>query len=676
LQALIGFDEARRTFILRDPSRRTQVEVGANEFLERYGAFGPRAMLMLPQGEAHRIEGVDLPESGLYDRFYRLQKALERHDRAAAALEVEGMHGEAPGHRLTLCARWRLASYDANPVRELEAAEALIALFPKCPRFLWSKVSLLGRISPGKEHRRFLHQMASRRDADAVFWFEWARELGKDARHARFAGRYLLLALRVQPCEAGFLSELGGALWNERRFEQATDVYRLAASVGGVDRWGWSYFQACRHTRRTEEALALFRARYASAGDASAQPARILFAALSALDRSGEAFTLLDEALEKRGEDGDLLLFAADEYARAGKRERAQELLARTEPLTAKGAWLRTKANFADYRCDLAEALGAWEQILALEPLSIDALRAVARLTAEIHGQDAACDFLEKQVERFPHFVPLAELHVEFLRSKPLEIAEGAIRRALGRDSRNAWLRRELALNLAGQRRFAEANHEADEALRIDPHNPISCSTRGRVLELEGRSQAAEEAYREALVLSIDHGYAIEGLFRVCPTFEEKKEAIAFIRAELVHQVVFGDGLLAFREEAYSVLEPRELLEVMREALAARRDLWQAWVVTINQLVDVGEFDEALSLAREAVEQFPLVPRVWTELSQVHRARGEREDEPAPLVHALSLSPAWGFASRALSDALSRQGELAQARVVLEKAVAAAPLDA
>jgi len=676
LQALIGYDATRKTFILRDPSHRTKREVAADEFLDRYAPFGPRGMLLIPPAEVGRLDGVDLPDAELYDHFYRLQRALVRHDREAAANESQALDNEAAGHRLAVEAHRCLAVYDENPGRQMEAVEKLLALHPKCSWFLWSKVNLLGRLSPGKEYRRFLHQVASARNIDPVFWYEWARELGKDARHARFASRYLFLALRVQPCEAGFLSEHGSSLWNERRFDEATEIYRLAALVGGVDRWGWSYFLACRHTRRTEQALAMLRARYASVGGASAQPSRVLFSALSALDRSLEAFALLEETLSRRTTDGDLMLFAADEFARAGNMERAEKLLLDAQPHAAKGQWLRLKAKFADYRCDLTSSLETWRLILENEPLSIEALRTVARLTAETQGPDAAIDFLTTQEERFPHFLPLAELTIEFLRQKPPAVAEEAIRRALKRDSRNAWLRRELALNLANQRQFGEAGKEADEAIHIDPHNPTSYSIKARVLELEGRYPAAADEYRAALSISIDQSNAIEGLFRVSKSFEEKKEVIDFIHSELVHQVVFGDGLLAFREEACTVLDPEALLGVMREAYTARRDLWQAWVVTTEQLIDTGKLDEALSLAREGVDQFPLVPRVWTQLSQVHRARGEREQEIDPLLQALVLSPSWGVASRLLSDAYCRLSELEKARSVLEKAVAAAPLDA
>lgn len=676
LQALVGYDLIRRTFLLRDPSRRNLVEVRANEFLERYAAFGPRGMVMVPKDEASRLDGVELPDADLYDHFHVFQKALARHDRDGAESELEALEGKATGHRITLHARRCLAIYDAHPVRELEAVEGMLDLHPGCPLYLWAKACLLQRISPGKEHRRFLHQIACDRSADPVFWCEWARTLGLDARHARFADRYLLLALRAQPYEPGFLSQLGDSLWNQRRFESAADIYRLAACVGGVDRWGWSYFQACRHTRRSDEALHLLRARYEMAGNASAQPARILFNALVALDRSAEAFALLDNAIDRRGEDGQLLVFAADEFACAGKWERAEKLLADAEARASRNSWLRAKAHLANYRCDLSTALKNWRTVLEQEPLALDALRSVARLTAETEGRGAALAFLEETVNRHPHFLPLAELHIEFLRSEPPQVAEKVIRSALARDSRNAWLHRELALTLANQRRFGEAGEEVDKGLQIDPHNPDSFATRGRVCELEGRIPAAAESFRAALKISIDHSFSMEGLLRSCQSFEDRKAALEFVRTELVSQVVFGDGILAFRDEGYPVLEPAELLAMLREALSARPDLWQAWVAVIAQLVDLGRLEEARRHALEAVDRFPLVPRVWFELSVVYSARGESLEAIPPLQQALAISPAWGAASRALSTVLEKLGRLDDARSTLDRAIAAAPLDA
>jgi len=678
LQCVIGYDLLRETLILREPSHRVHGEMTVEWLLGRYAPFGPRGMVILPGGEAHRLEGLSLPDEESYDAYYRFQRALEVHDRAAADQELGWLTANDPCHRLTLTARRRLAAYDGDTTAELQAVSQLIELYPKCANFLWGKSLLLGRTAGGLiELPDFLRQLATDSSAEPVFWRDWGRELGKDGRRLREARRYLSLALRVQPCDADNLAEFAGSLWNERQFETATEIYRFAACLpGGGERYGRSYFLAARHVRRTDEALAFLRARFEELGGASVQPARALYFALSVLDRNWEGLALLEEALALRPNDGELLLFTADEFARHGYRDRAGEVLEAARGRASGSAWLRTAAGIAGYQCDLGGALALWRGILEAEPLAADALREVARLLAETGGRASVLEFLEERIARFSHYLPLLELHVEWLKAGAPEKAEPVIRQALAVNPGNAWMKRELASNLAEQRRFDEAIAEAREAVEIEPHVAASHGILGQVLELSGEMAGAAEAYRAAIRLSVDYIWGIRGLFSVSPRFQEKGAAVEFVRRELARQVVFGDSLFAFREEAFSVLNAEALLETLREAHAARQDLWSAWIALVQQLIDMKRLDEALELALKAAEIYPLIPRCWFELALVHRARGEWEQERSAFSGALALNPAWGVVRRGLADSHTRQGDFSQARAVLEQGVAFSPLDA
>src|SRR5208337_2657716 len=98
-------------------------------FLERYRSVGPRGMAMVPRDRDQLLDGLDLPEAGLYDHLHGMQVALREHDRAAAAAAFEALRAEAPGHRLVHHARRLLAIYDADTPDQLAALEALRAAF-------------------------------------------------------------------------------------------------------------------------------------------------------------------------------------------------------------------------------------------------------------------------------------------------------------------------------------------------------------------------------------------------------------------------------------------------------------------------------------------------------------------------------------------------------------------
>jgi len=678
LQAVIGYDLIRQTLILREPSQRVHSEVCQEEFLSRYLPFGPRGMLILPKEEAQRIEGISLPDSELYAAYYRLQRSLVAHDRIGAAKELDWLEGAYPDHRLTFWARRRLSSYDGNPIRELEAVEKLIGLFPDCASFLWSKGLILGRLASGQNgHREFLKKLATGHHKEFVFWRDWGRELAKDRRKTGEARRYLSLAVRARPSDAENLAGWATFLWEGRELERATELYRFAACLpGGGERHGRSYFIAARHVRKTDQAVEFLRSKFKDAGKASVQPTRALFFALSCLERRSEALRILEEALQLRPDDGDLLLFAADEFARHGDHKRADELLAAAKTLTSRASWSRTAAAIANYRCDHAGALQRWREILEAEPLASDAFREIALLLSKTEGPDSSLDFLRGQIGRFPHYSPLVELQVEMSRDLPAIQAETVIRRAIETDAPSAFMHRELALNLSRQGRHDEALTEAREAMQMDPSNPSSPGILGQVLSSAGKFLEAAEAFRAALSISVDYTWAIRGLFSSCITFEQKVSAVDFVRQQLSGQVVFGDGISAFREEAYAFLPPEELLSVLREAHAARRDLWQTWSSVASQLIDMKRLDEALEVMSGAVKHFPLLSGCWFELGTVRKFRGEWDEAIAAFSEAISLTPGWVAARCALSDCLDRKGDFSEARRVLEQAIAFTPLDA
>jgi len=677
LQAVIGYDSFRGTLLIRDPYERTHGEWLATEFLERYAASGPRGMLLLPPAEMHRLDGLELPDALLYDCFYRLRRALHTYDRNAAQSHFEEMEGLDAGDRLTLRARWALASYDGSLTRQLAAVEELLARYPKNGSYLWSKLILLRELARHTDYHQLLHELAVEKEIDTVFWREWAEELRKDARRWNESRRLMLRVLRFRPADPDSLHSLANLYWDRREFAEATELYRFAATLRDkVEHYSRSYFLATRHLRQTDIALEMLARRVEVFGKKSSQPVKLLFWALTLLDRQPQAFEKLEEALAVHPEDGDLLLFSADAYARHSQPERGQNLLRAAETRTTRTQWLRTAANLADYRCDLPASLASWREILDAEPLDLSAQRAVTRLLAETQGRAVALGHLRSTCERFNHHIGLHELWVEWARMENNVEAEQVLRRLLALHPEHAWAHRELGLVLSELHRSEEAAAALDLAAELEPQSPCTDGVRAHVALQAGRLPQAQEFARSALRLSIDYQTSVRDLLAASATFEEKRAAVAFLREELIRQVVFGEGLLAYRSAAFEVSEPADLLASLREAHEARPDLWHAWSAVVLQLVDMHQLDEAHTLAQQATERFPLLPRLWVDLAQVHRARRDRESEIAPLKRALQISPAWGRASQLLADTYERMGNYAEAARILEQAIAATPLDA
>jgi tetratricopeptide (TPR) repeat protein len=675
LQALIGYDGRRSSYIVRDPYQRNYGEFLNPELLERYRATGPRGMMLVPRSKESALDGIELPEAPLYDFLYALQRALERHDRDEARKAHEILAEKAPGHRLTLHARRTLASYDADRVTQLACVEELLTLFPDDANLLLEKLGHLREMGRREERLELLRLQCAKDGSPPLFWQQYARELSHDARRHAEAIGFLRRAIRSMGRDAESYHSLAGILWNRRRLDEAMELYRFAACVEDRnERYAQSYFIAARHLRQTAAALLFLRNRFRRFGKKSGWPARTLFWAYEQLDRAREALQVLEEALQLRPDDGELLLFASDVYDRYGPPEKAAAALQAAEGRSHRTAWLRAAAHQAGSRGELKKALELWRSVVEAEPLAMDAQSAAVQLCAETEGRAAAADQLGRAVGRFPHHAGLHQLWIEWLRDGDPEAYEGAIRRLIEINPDDAWARRELALRLTAARRLPEALEQADLACRLEL-SPGSQYIRSRVLGAMGSFAEAKESCREAIRLSVDMDAAIYDLVAACETIEERREALEFIRQELIRQVIFGDGLITFRQVARDTIEPEELRKLLMEALEARPDLWHAWSAAVRHLADMDRIPEALDRATQATDRFPLVPRLWVDLAHVHQLRGDLTGERSALEQAVRINPAWGTASRELAAAHERAGDFAAAKAVMEQAIQRAPLD-
>lgn len=676
MQGVIGYDSCRGTLIVREPSMRYFNEFMAETLLEKYRSVGPRGMALVPREQAHLLADLDLPDAPLYDQLYQVQRALQVHDRTQAVAVYETMKTAAPDHRLTWQARRVLAMYDADPSELLASIEGLLKLFPEDELLSIGKIACLRELARRDERMALLQTLCERKNSSPIFWRQYAQELMADAREHEQAHRWLRRALRYRPYDGANLATMANLLWDRQRFEEALELYRFAACFEDKDEsLARSYFSAARYLKQTEETLRFLQKRFERFGKLSSQPARTLYWAYSQFERLPEALVMLDEAMKLRPNDGELLVFAAESYCNSGKFDRAAELLTKAEGICQRTTWLRTAANLSAIKGELAAALQLWQQVLDVEPLALDANRAVAQLLAETVSRARALDHLEQACERFPHNYALHQLWIGWLREEGAARAEPVIRRLIAIHPVDGWARRELAICLSDQGRHEEAKAELALAYELEPNNTAYFAVLGQLCERTGRMAEAQEAYRQAIRLSVDNDYAIGRLIEICETLATRREALAFVESELIRQVIYGDGLLAYQQHAQYTLEPEELLASLRKALDARPDLWHAWSALIRQLVELGRLEEALELARQATAKFPLLPRLWLDLASVCQAMKDQEGEISALRQALQINPAWGNALRRLAEIYAATDRLEQARTLMEQGIASTPLD-
>jgi predicted Zn-dependent protease len=676
MMAAMGFDRTRGTLLLRDPAQPYVIETLAEDFLQRYRAFGPHGMVFVPASEAHRLEGLDLPESALYDGYHQVSLALSVHDRAGAVAALASMESDDGDAAITWEARLELASYDANVAEQLRCLDKLLELFPNNPARLLRRLNIAPDLSRDARIQS-LEAAAAVKGADSALFISLARTLQGDGRCRREAHRWQKRAARYRPMDSATISTLADLLWEEGRFDEATECYRFAANLEGFrESLYQSWFIACRQTRRTQEALEHLEDRYARFRTRSEQPALTLAWAWREMEQPARARQVMEEAIALHPDNGYLLLRAASLLANLVEAGEALAYLDSAKGKVRDSDWLRSRMEIAENSLDFATTLQVARELIAREPLALDAHNAAARALAHREGPAAALAELQKARAQFPHHYGLQRAIVEWSREAGPEDVETAVRELLRLEPSDAWCRRELARVLVQLDRGDEALQEANEAARIEPGVTQSFAILGFVHQRLGQAPQAQAHYRQAIALSVDNSYAINSLLDLARNDEERKADLALIEQELVRQVVSGDGLLAFMDTARPLMEPQALLEVLRKAHADRPDLWHAWSALVSQLAHARLLDEALAVATQASERFPHLPRIWLDLAHVHQRRGESNGEIAAAERAFEINPAWNAATLGLTSALERCGRMDDAARAYERALTHSPRDA
>ena len=678
LQAIVGYDSRAGTLIIRDPGDRHYSEYRQKAFFKDYAHSGPLAMLMVPPDREASIADLELPDRELFDIVHRLNDALENHDRERASACHQEIVNLAPDHRLNAYTAFILAGYDDDQRAALDALQRLTVQFPKAERFRYYHFCRRRNFVTRDEQETFLRKRVSGKTIFTLYLKELADLLADDARELDEACYHYRRALRYRSGDAAVLYGHAGVLWDMRRFEEATELYRFAACMSDrSEGYSMSYFKACRWIRQTDAGLEMLRNRYEKYGHKSSGPAISLCQALRTLDHDQEVFPLIEEALKKLKEDeGELLHFAANQFALFGQADRARELLDQSGNKISESQKLELRAKIEGYQLNHEAALAEWRKLLEVSPLRIDAHRAVANLLSKLHDNETAIEHLEQACAEFPHHVPLHELLVAWLRDETAGRAEDTLRGLIKTQPSNAWAWRELALDLNDQNRADDAIEAARQSIQLQPQSSWSHSTLGLAFEQKRDFESAAKAYREALKFVVENHPAMYGLVRVSPDSDSKREALRFIEAELSEQVLFGETLHAFRKTAWSVVEPDELLEALRRAHAARPDLWETWSVLAEQLKEMGQLEEARKIAEAMTERFPMMPRGRYDLAEIHHDLGDQSAEISAYEKALELNPRWDSAMRSLARALEKRGDTERCVELLRKALAEDPNEA
>lgn len=676
-QAITGYDLNKKTILIRDPFAYFTSEVNAEEYLGHFKATGPRGTLLLPLEKTHLIKGIKLPDASYYDFLYEVHSSLAQHHRKKAAQAIEKLNRMSESHYITLTARSALAGYDANIPALLVVLEQYIRQFPDDPFLLHLKLNCLHDMGRFSEKMEILSDLCKKPDKKPVFWSAYAQEIMKDIRKKDEALYWLKKALRYLRNEARDITQMGHLFWLERKYKEAIELFRFASCLEDKNElYIQNYFYASRYIKQTDKVIDYLKRRVERYGKKSVDPAISLINSYRALDQTDNAFKVLEEQLVLHPDNGNLLQYAAHCYASYGRYKKAEEYLEKARGKTQDKAWLYMAAKLAGYKSEKKQAMALWQEIIDLEPLSIEAHSTLALLYAETGGKTAAFKYLEEICSRFPYHFGLHKLRISWLNDEQPDTVESICKHLLESYDYDAWIHSMLALSLCKQRRLEEAEKTIKHALALEASNPDYYALAGDIYAYQDKQEKAKTAYKRAILLQVDTPAAIHGLMNSCKDLEEKKESLAFIEQQLIKQTVFGDGLIAFYKVAKGIIAPEKLLDSLYFAYQERPDLWHTWSILGYHLICVHKLDEAEQLCLKATDQFPLNPIVWLDLARVKQFKKDLDGEIQAVTRAREINPALSAASQRLAQLFERKGEIQRARTIMENACAATPLDA
>ncbi len=678
LQAVYGYDERLQTLLVRDPSSRHFVEYGGQELLDHYGSSGPRGMAMVTRAQAPRLEGLELPDVELYDQLHALKCALLEHDREGARTALQALRALDPDHRITIEGILELARYDGDRAEQLRCHDRMLALFPDDNRIAYAKLGVVRDLADHGAVLALLKEWAEGPErGHPALLSAYAEEIRHDGRLQRETHHYLQRALRAQPLDSLFHHQLADVLWGEGELPRALALYRFAACLNEVnEHFASEYFRAARLLKQTDVAFAFLRRRADTLGEKSGAAPITYFDACEDLSREDEGFAALERSISARADDGELLLFAAEKYARYGRFERCDALLAQAEGCSHRVQWLIARARIEPLRDRPADTEPLWREVVEKRPLDLEGHAQLARRLLEAHGPDAAAAHLRAAAERFPHHFGLARMLAQRLVDTHHPEAEGALRRMVETAPTDAWARRELAVFLIDEGKHDAARDELERARELDDRAPALHAITGMHARIQGDLPAARKALRRAIELDVDNTYAIAQLLLACETLDDKRAALWQVEAELVRQTTNGDGLLEFRAYARTHLGASEAMEVLRAAHEARKDLPQAWYALSAELIAQDELEPARALTAEALERFASSESLWLQLAEVCELLGDREAQEQALLRAMEVAPSSTDAGRSLGLEYRDRGTPERGVPILRRMVAKRPMHA
>jgi Flp pilus assembly protein TadD len=184
---------------------------------------------------------------------------------------------------------------------------------------------------------------------------------------------------------------------------------------------------------------------------------------------------------------------------------------------------------------------------------------------------------------------------------------------------------RSRGVELMHQKRYAEAEQDLREALRLEPADVDILNDFGMALWRQKRFTEAETSFRQAFLINPNHYKTLANLGLALQDQRRLDEAAAAYRAALA---IEPKGFEALTNMGVILSNEGKLDEAMGWLLSAHLVSPQSWIGLQNlgmNLCRLGRWDEAVVMYEEALKYRPETPELHRNLAYALLARGDYE---------------------------------------------------
>lgn len=673
LQAVIGYNRQIGTMYIMDPSNVVMQEMLIKETIDYEAYSGARCIAFVPKTKSELLTKFDFPASELFPFWDEYCCAEEKKDYISAKTAYDKLVDTDPEHRITLRVKRNFAIWNNDTNKILESNNKLLARFPNQTLLLNSKYVCYRNLARREEGISLLNDYLSK-NINLDLLGTLFDEIYDTNDHNDIKARAVEQIKRYGGYSAYSHWSLANFYWIQQSFELAREHYLYAYCLDETNsKYIESYFKACRHLDKTEEAINFLKHRFNKYKVRSYLPAVSLHQAYDLLGKEHLGIAFLFEALELHPNDINLLSYLSKTLIDNGLTEQfnsiKEQLKSKLDPNEYEEIIAQQNEKVGNFESALIYYHHSFEQKPFIQKYAYGCFRLLQK-RGDSNQIDSILEKLYKDHNDNTQVLDyIADWH-----SDPI-FREKVLTNFVNVRPDYGVIRRQLVDVRIKLGKFDQAL-----ALAIDTSDKIvgehiNTSYLANCYLKIGNFDQAKSLAREVLLKNIDNDLAFSVLIDASQSQEEKQSSLRFVFEEMQKQVIFGDSAWNFWFEANSTLSVEELKAFIDYLLINYQHLWYSYSLAANFYKQSDDLDEALNQLQQGINKFPLTPRLFNDLGQLHELTGNICEAIRAYEQALTINPAWADVSKRLSDIFEKHESFDSAIKVVKNGIKYNPND-